>query len=497
MYIFPRANVITLILIASFLLLLNSPGCIGKVIRVPKDEGTIQAGINAAANGDIVLVAPGAYFETIDFLGKAITVQGENGAEEVIIDAGGMGPVVTFASGEGRKSIFKGFTIRNGVAGVGGGILCDNASPTIKYNKITGNQAFDSGGGIGCIGKASPIILSNSITYNTAAHGGGVSGGWDSRLLFVLKDNAITENIATYGGGIYYQPLNEIAYVKVVNNTISRNTSTDRGGGLWFCGGGLICGNKIEENNAAGDGGGMYGSGALVKENLFRGNSASDGGAIQVWDLILSGNHIVDNTAVYTGGGVRSDGGVTMVNNRIHGNHAGSIAGGVFVFEWVWPFPPEPEPCPYGITNNTIYSNSDGQGCAGVLFDTASCIPQFANNIVASNEGGGVCASLSGTPECWHNNVWDNLGGNYLGFPDPTGIDGNISADPLFSDAHLHIADGSPCIDAGTNNAKTLPYTDFEGDSRVIDGNDDGMALVDIGADEYTPYDRAGSGLES
>ena len=44
-------------------------------IEVPNDFGTIQAAINAAGDGDVVVVAPGNYNEAINFIGKAITVQ--------------------------------------------------------------------------------------------------------------------------------------------------------------------------------------------------------------------------------------------------------------------------------------------------------------------------------------------------------------------------------------------------------------------------------------
>jgi serine protease len=58
----------------------------GATIRVPSDRATIQAGINAAANGDTVLIAPGTYSENINFSGKAITVTSEQGPQVTIID---------------------------------------------------------------------------------------------------------------------------------------------------------------------------------------------------------------------------------------------------------------------------------------------------------------------------------------------------------------------------------------------------------------------------
>ena len=45
-------------------------------IRVPEDQQSIQAAINAAQNGDRVIVARGEYVENISFAGKRITVRG-------------------------------------------------------------------------------------------------------------------------------------------------------------------------------------------------------------------------------------------------------------------------------------------------------------------------------------------------------------------------------------------------------------------------------------
>ena len=41
-----------------------------KTIYIPQDYSTIQAGINAASNGDTVLVADNTYYENINFNGK-------------------------------------------------------------------------------------------------------------------------------------------------------------------------------------------------------------------------------------------------------------------------------------------------------------------------------------------------------------------------------------------------------------------------------------------
>ena len=88
---------------------------------------TIQAAIDAARTGDLVLVHDGTYVENIDFRGMAIRVRSENGAEKTTIDGNQSGSVVTFNQNEGTESILDGFSIKNGnSSGIIGG-----SSPTI------------------------------------------------------------------------------------------------------------------------------------------------------------------------------------------------------------------------------------------------------------------------------------------------------------------------------------------------------------------------------
>ena len=69
-----------------------------------------------------------------------------------------------------------------------------------------------------------------------------------------------------------------------------------------------------------------------------------------------------------------------------------------------------------------------------------------------------------------------------------TGTDGNISADPMFTNPTLgdyHLQQGSPSIDSGYNQAPNLPDTDLDGHPRILDGHGNGTAVVDMGVYEF------------
>lgn len=122
---------------------------------------SIQSAIDAAADGDIVIIHPGRYFENINFTGKSIKVTCENSNDHDIVSATIIdGNQVTFSSNENENSILEGLSITNGKSSAGSGILCLYSSPEISKCIISKNTARYSGGGILLENSPSKIIIS-------------------------------------------------------------------------------------------------------------------------------------------------------------------------------------------------------------------------------------------------------------------------------------------------------------------------------------------------
>lgn len=241
------------------------------------DYTTIQAAIDDANNADIVQVRPGTYQETINFLGKNITVTSLDPEDPcvvaaTVIDANGLGSVVTFDHSETNQAVLTGFTITGGTGifvfeagGIevywGGGICCDNSSPTIVRNVIVGNNGpvemdgntpvvVSFGGGIVSMA-GEPTITQNIIKDNSAYLGAAVAViSGDAKIV----SNLIYENSAWFGGGAAL-----IFGGQLLANTIVEN-SGQLGGGVCLLsdtviGTGLVSGNIICDST---EGGGLY-----------------------------------------------------------------------------------------------------------------------------------------------------------------------------------------------------------------------------------------------
>ena len=228
------------------------------IYNVPLDVSTIQGAINFSANGDTVLVAPGTYYENIDYSGKEIIIASmmlldgnEGHIAETIIDGNNNGTVVTFENDETNASILYGLSIRGGSGTLGnasdlgangyrfaGGIGIFRSEPTISYCYIYDNivsptlQTESFGGGISMYGATWAYGIGEPVTYNwnpiieyckiydnAANLGGGISvlDGIDP----IIKNCLIKDNISTngwIGGGIYSRIASPLIYRCIFKN---------------------------------------------------------------------------------------------------------------------------------------------------------------------------------------------------------------------------------------------------------------------------------------
>ena len=426
---------------------------------------SIQMAIDNAVDTDEIVVAPGFYFETINFLGKAIWLHSSDGPDVTVIDAEQAGSVVTMDSGEGSDTVIEGFTIRGGTGTLfefdpgyfvlgGGGIYNVNSNATVTDCWFTDNTAYSGAGmyshnsnstvtgctfiansgdfGAGMFNKAASLEVSNcNFEGNTTVVGGGAGGGmYNYGSSPTLTGCTFKTNSATFAGGME----NAGDSPALFNCAFIGNTASNNGGGMKTNALNLMLKNCTFKGNTAGQhGGGMFNNGgsSVLINCLVDQNSANFGGGISNWSggTALTNCTFTGNSAGANGGGLR-DGGSTTVTNCIFWN---DLPTEIFT----------------GGGGTTPVSYSDVQG------------------------------GYPGT---------GNINADPL-FVDPDGPDDDPNT---YDDNDFRLGPGSPCIDAGDNtDVPPGQDTDLDGNDRLVEDEctvNTGLGtapIVDMGAYEF------------
>lgn len=489
---------------------------------------TIWGAVNDAQPGDIVEVEEGRYDEPQPLLPRAgVVVRAVGRRDRTIITMSGSGSIIRLTGlRDDPPRVITGFTIvaspdpaHGAPTDRGGAIYIGNrASPIIAGNVFSNCIASQRGGAI-VIEEADtrPAIIDNEF-LNCTVEGSNPMGGGALCVLEAsptIRGNTFVNNASDkHGGAIYVEnPRNPVPAQEIIitDNRFEGNIAR-RGSGGAICVEGsrvLLQGNIVVSNSAYYNGGGIYtlAASASIQNNSILSNTAMGGGGGGMNLNEVRNTTVVSNTIAYNralGGNIYGLGGgisilnatlVTVDRNVVHHNRA-TRGEGVYIeksaltavtfINNVLSDNGQQEfavknAAPH-IVNNTIVGTGTTSNSVGIDLHDASR-PVIVNNIVAWEQVG-MQADISSTVTVRYNDLWGNQT-HYQGIvPDAS----NMSLNPQFVDtlhADYHLKAGSPLIDAGSN--ADAPDHDMDGDRRPVDGNGDGVAIADIGADEYEP----------
>ena len=405
--------------------ILGQPTLVGaSTIRVPAESPTIQAGLDAAASGDTVLVAAGTYTGSgnrdLDFNGKDLMLLSETGPEVAIIDAAGtfQDPHIGFRfdQGESPAARVEGFTI---MQAYGGGVLCINgSSPTFVRCTFTQCDGFDAGGVD--VNDGSPTFTDCIFSRNTPDTGGGVHLllSQSTFLRCTFMDNATDSNGAASVGAA-----SNVVFSDCVFDHNQAAALGDVWGGALSCIGGTILkdcaftrNDAHSANGGSSRGGAIYvsGSNLTVHRSTFEGNSADLGGAIWV------------------------DGSFVEIHNSVFRQNSADQGGAIA--------------CELGTTeifSCTLFENAASAGANGVFVAPGSALTITQVLIAFGTSGEAIACTGGVTITC--SDLFGNAGGDWVGcISEDLGQNDNISADPLIchTDGDLSIANDSLCAPA-------------------------------------------------
>ncbi len=414
-----------------------------------------------------------------------IPVNNSNGAtlvmatavnDKKVIDGGGVARILDVRAGtvELVNTIFQngsgGFVACAGGQYKCGGAVYIGGTADVKFtNGVLSNNTADFGGAIWIEDDAKLEFVSsgtrNVLSGNSSIEWGGAIAARDNASI-MMTATTLSSNSSKTGGAIYSRD----------------NVSLDMSGFM-----------TISDNSASGDGGGLYAGGTItINSSTISNNTAGSygGGIANFGALTVTNSGISGNTAEFNGGGIDNEGTATVENSTMSGNVSTQF-GGAAIGSYADDTLTLRNSTVTGnvggshgallirgaatIQNSTIVGNTGEASLAGGVHVLGGTVA-MRNSIVANNSGASDCA-VSGTLDAGGNNLdTDGSCGDAT-----TATSAQISLGPLQDNGGpthtIALLTGSVAIDAGTADP------DITTDQRGI-ARPEGSA-PDIGAFEF------------
>ncbi len=394
------------------------------------DAPTIAAAFAIAVFGDTISLGDGTFYEH-DLVPKSgVHIRSDSGDPALTaIDAAFSGRCLNGASVTGAPT-FVGITLRNGVHATEAGLFLGGHNNMIFRDCVFRDGAAPRGGAVSLTGTSghSPQFTRCRFESNEATSDGGAV--WSRGVGIFSACEFIANTAGGHGGAAY-------------------GTKLDSFFGDRFS----SC--RFEGNVANGDGGAIYSTGQTfyLGTNIvnceFVSNSATNGGAARLEDYDFAYNSgFLRNEATIAGGAlflvrILVDKEFDLyARNLMAGNIAGARGGAIAMTS-----PSSCQSCLLTLHNSTLSGNSAPTG-AHIWSNMSNRWGDLRHTILAFAPTGAAVAGI-GTLDATCLDVYGNAGGDYVGqLSGKGGVNGNISADPLFCDPGADdytLREGSPC----------------------------------------------------